>query len=174
MVGRAISVSLTARQRKILEGFTRAHSTPQQMAERCWIVLMSADGYTNLEQAAALDVDRQRVGRWRTRWVDEYERLAEAEEEGASDKDLEEAIFDALSDDPRSGAPPKFAPEQVAAIIALACEAPKESGLPISHWTAAEVALEAIRRGIVESISARQVDRFLANRVFGPTCRGTG
>ena len=38
-----------------------------------------------------------------------------------------------LSDAPRPGAPGKFTPEQVCAIIALACEAPKDSGLPISQ-----------------------------------------
>jgi hypothetical protein len=46
-------------------------------------------------------------------------------------------------------------------IIALACEKPSDSGLPVSHWTPAELAREAVRRGIVKSISTRQVERFL-------------
>lgn len=37
--------------------------------------------------------------------------------------------------------------------------------LPVSHWTP-ELAREAAKRGIVESISPRQVDRFLGG---GPT-----
>jgi hypothetical protein len=45
--------------------------------------------------------------------------------------------------------------------MALACEDPKASSLPISHWTPTELAKEAIRRGIVESISPRSVGRFL-------------
>ena len=36
-----------------------------------------------------------------------------------------------LSDDPRSAAPPKFSPEQVASISALACEPPEDSGVPV-------------------------------------------
>lgn len=83
-------------------------------------------------------------------------------------------IVDVLADEPRSGGPPKFSPEQVAAIIALACEPPGDSGLPISHWTPPELAREAAKRGIVESISPRQVDRFLARRACGRTSRSTG
>ena len=67
-------------------------------------------------------------------------------------------------DDDRCGAPPTFTPEQIAAIIALACEHSSQSGVPVSHWTPPELAREAIKRGIVESISPRQVDRFLARR----------
>jgi hypothetical protein len=44
----------------------------------------------------------------------------------------------------------------------LACEDPREeSGRPITHWSTAELADEAIERGIVESISPRSVGRFL-------------
>jgi hypothetical protein len=45
--------------------------------------------------------------------------------------------------------------------MALACEDPQASSLPISHWTPKELANEAIRRGIVSSISPRSVGRFL-------------
>jgi putative transposase len=87
--------------------------------------------------------------------------LAAAEGEGASDKDLEALVVEVLSDRPRPGGPTTFTPQEVTDIIALACEKPSDSGLPVSHWTPTEVAREAIKRGIVESISARQVDRFL-------------
>lgn len=88
-------------------------------------------------------------------------RLASAEEEGVKDKDLRAMIGDALSDSYRSGAPPKFTAEQVAQVIALACEDPSESGLPVSHWTPDEISKELIKRQVVESISPRQVERFL-------------
>jgi hypothetical protein len=100
--------------------------------------------------------------------------LVTAEEENATDKDLRALIVDVLADEKRCGGPTKFTPEQVAAIIALACEPPADSGLPISHWTPPELAREAIKRGIVESISPRQVDRFLAKRAFVHTSRSTG
>lgn len=174
MPGPATAVELTARQRTVLEALTRAASASQQLADRCRIVLMSVDGRPNLEQAAALGVDRQRVRRWRGRWAGAKEGLAAAEDEGATDKDLHALVVGVLTDEERSGTRPKFSPEQVAAIIALACEPPADSGLPVSHWTPPELAREAVDRGIVESISPRQVDRFLARRSFGHTNRSTG
>jgi putative transposase len=174
MAGRSIAVEVTPRQQTVLEALVRANLTPQQLAQRCRIVLASAQGRPNLHQAAALGVDRQRVRRWRYRWAAAQQELAAAELQNASDQELEAKIIGVLSDDPRSGAPPKFSPEQVASIIALACEPPQDSGLPVSHWTPPELAREAVKRGIVESISPRQVDRFLARRGFGRTNRNIG
>ncbi len=174
MAGRSVAIEVSIRQRMVLETLVRAKLTPQQLAERCRIVLESAEGQPNLHQAKALGVDRQRVRRWRHRWAAAREALAAAEQQNASKKELEAMILGVLTDDQRSGAPPKFSPEQIASIIALACEPPKDSGLPVSHWTPPELAREAIKRGIVESISPRQVDRFLARRGFGRTSRSTG
>ena len=174
MPGEADAVTVTARQRHVLEALVRAKSTTQELAERCRIVLMSADGVANLHQAERLGVDRQRVRRWRRRWAARQETLVDAEAEDIEDNDYEKLIRGVLADEKRSGAPPKFSPEQVAEIIALACEPPSDSGLPVSHWTPVELAREAIQRGIVQSISPRHVDRFLAKRAFGPTSRSTG
>ena len=119
-------------------------------------------------------MDRQRVRRWRVRWAGASAALVDAEYEGATDKDLEKLILRVLEDDERCGAPPKFTPEQVVSIIALACEPPADSGLAVSHWTPPELAREAIKRRIVESISPRQVDRFLARRTCARTRASTG
>jgi hypothetical protein len=100
--------------------------------------------------------------------------LDAAEARGASDGDLKELVIRIVADDERCGAPPKFTPEQVAGIIALACEPPAESGLPVSHWTPPELAREAAKRGIVERISPRQVDRFLAKRTCDRTRASIG
>ena len=40
------------------------------------------------------------------------------------------------------------------------CEDPEAAQRPFSHWTPGEVARESVRRGIIESISTRSVDRF--------------
>src|SRR5204863_3759089 len=114
------------------------------------------------------------IRRWRHRWAKTREVLAAAEKEGATDKDLEKLILAVLADDPRSGAPTTFTPEQVAGIIALACEPPADSGLPVSHWSPPELAREAIKRGIVENISPRHLDRFLARRTCDRTKASTG
>jgi hypothetical protein len=154
-------VAVSNRQREILQGWVRARKTAQRLVERARIVLMSAEGMENRAQARALGVDEQRPGRWRRRWAAAQKQLAAAEDKGVTDKDLEQLVRGALSDKHRPGSPPRFGPEQVTDIIALACEAPSDSGLPISHWTPSDLAREAIKRGIVDSISPRQVDRFL-------------
>jgi putative transposase len=66
-----------------------------------------------------------------------------------------------LHDAPRPGTPATFTVEQWCQIMALACEPPEDSARPISHWTPRELAAEAIKRGIVETISERHVGRFL-------------
>jgi len=145
----------------MLEEMTRAKKTPQQLAERVHVVLLSSAAVSDEDQGRRLRVDRQRVRRWRRRWEAARDRLAAAEAEGASDKDFEALIRQVLTDEPRSGAPGRFTAEQITDIIALACESPQDSGLPVSHWTPPELVREAIKRGIVDTISPRHLDRFL-------------
>ena len=83
------------------------------------------------------------------------------ESKGIDDKSYLAWIERIFSDEPRSGAPAKFETEQVVQIVALACQDPEGAGLPITHWTPKELATEAIKRGIVQSISPRSVERFL-------------
>jgi putative transposase len=83
------------------------------------------------------------------------------ESEGIDDKALMEWVESILTDQERSGAPATFTIEQVVQIVALACEEPQASGLPITDWTPRELATVAMKRGIVESISPRSVERFL-------------
>jgi len=59
------------------------------------------------------------------------------------------------------GARGRFPPSQVAEVKALACELPAESGRALSRWSGAELAREAIERGIVCSISGTTVWRYL-------------
>jgi len=66
-----------------------------------------------------------------------------------------------LSVSQRSGTTKSFSVEQVIQIVALACESPEKSERPVSHWTASELADEAVKRGIVDEISPRSVGRFL-------------
>jgi putative transposase len=170
----SVTVTITEGERQVLEPLARARTAPQRLVERCRIVLLSAEGWANETQAAELGIDRQCVRRWRHRWAKARSALDAAKRRDASAKDLEKLIIGILSDDDRCGAPPKFTPEQIAAIIALACESPEASGLPVSHWTPPELAKEATKRGIVESISPRQVDRFLARRTCDRTRANIG
>ncbi len=174
-MGRAVGIKVSDRQRAILEKWIRNKAeSPYRLIERCQVILLSAEGLSNTEQARRLDVDRQRVRRWRTRWASYEERLAVAEREGASDKDLTALLASLLVDHKRSGVPPKFTAEQLTQIIAVACEKPEESGRPVTHWTPRELAEEVIQRGIVESISPRHIDRILKGGISAHTRASTG
>lgn len=174
-MGKAVSIVVTERQRALLERWRKNKAgTTAQLIERCSIILLSADGVNNTEQGRRLGVDRQRVRRWRSRWAENQERLAEAEQEEVSDADLAKLLRDLLSDEYRSGAPPTFEAEQLTQIIAVACEPPAESGRPVTHWTPKELADEVIKRGIVETISPRHVDRLLKGGISDHTRHNTG
>ena len=98
------------------------------------------------------------------RWLEALERLKAVEKVGDDDDDervLGGLVEEVLVDEPRSGKPATFTPEQICSIVALACEDPRQSGRPVTHWSTTELADEAIKRGIVEEISARSVGRFL-------------
>jgi hypothetical protein len=174
-LGRAVEVKVSERQRAILDSWVRNKAeTPYQRVERCRIVLMSAEGVSNAEQGRRLNVDRQRPRRWRRRWAGAEDRLAAAEKQEASDGDLRALLADVLSDEPRPGIAPTFSAEQLTKIIAVACEPPEESGRPVTHWTPTELADEVIKRGIVDSISPRHVDRLLKGGISVRTRRSTG
>jgi putative transposase len=142
----AALITLTPEEEADLRGLARAHKTPRKLAERAEMILRSAAGIEVREIARQLGVWPKSVRRWRSRWLS-----SEAEAAAAA----------RLSDEPRPGAPATFAPEQVCAIVALACEPPEKSALPLSHWSQSELAREAVRRGIVDSISHGSVGRFL-------------
>src|SRR5690242_12463087 len=102
-------IVLSAVEREELDRLVRAHSTPQQLALRAQIILSAAAGISNRESARRLGVTVRTVRCWRRRW-DEQPDLAGATR---------------LADAPRPGTPPSFTPEQICAILALACEPPE-------------------------------------------------
>lgn len=154
-------VVVSEQQRVILERLVNARKTEQHLAERCRIVLQCSAGISNIRISEILQVDRQRVRRWRRRWAHGESSLCEIEKKKTNQHELEMGIVALLTDNYRSGAPAKFSADQVAQILAIACETPQDSGLPISHWTPADLTREITKRGLVSSISPRQVDRFL-------------
>jgi putative transposase len=160
MPGRARKLIVTERQQAILQSMTRSGTCPQAVAQRARMILLAFDGLANEDIAAQIGCERHAVGPWRHRWAGAFERLILVEccEKRSA---LPHAIEKLLSDLPRSGSPGKFTAEQVTQILALACEDPEKSGRPVTHWTPKELADEAAKRGIVKSISPRQVGRFL-------------
>jgi putative transposase len=157
----ASRITLTPRQQLILEQIVRRPTSSQGLVKRIRLILAAAKGTNNTQLSAALQLSRTTVRLWRERWRDATDRLIAAEAKGVNDKQLTQLIISVLQDCERPGTPANFSTEQVVQIIALACESPSESGRPVSHWTPAELADEAVKRGIVEEISPRSVGRFL-------------
>lgn len=167
MSGKAARIVLSEKQQKILQQIIRATTLSQRLLQRASVILLAFEGHLNEDIATKVNLGRKQVGRWRRRWQESFDALVsiECRETQAS---LRRAIEDVLSDAPRSGCHGKFSAEQITQIMALACEPPEQSGRPVDHWTHAELADEAVKRGIVTSISARQVGRFLAAAALQP------
>jgi len=173
MPGKAAKVVITERQQEILQRWVRSRSCPRGLAQRAEIILCAFDRWQNGLIADHLGCERHAVGIWRRRWADAFDTLVRIEcLEGLSA--LEAAVEDVLSDSPRSGCPGTFAPDQIARIIAVACEPPGDSDRPVTHWTPTELAEEVVARGIVPAISVRHVRRFLKAPHSSLTGVGTG
>ena len=143
---KAAPVKVTKKQRETLEAIVRKRSSAQQLVTRSRIILLAGAGVGVRATVRELGIGREAVQRWRRRW----EELSEVAD-----------VVMRLSDIPRPGAPAVYSAEQVCEIMALACELPESRGLAMTHWTQQALADEAVKQGIVESISQRSVGRFL-------------
>lgn len=157
----ASKVVLSLRQLAIVKKLAHSRTEEKRLVERADIILRSANDEQNIDQAAALGIELQRVGRWRKRFSLAQKVLALVEKESEKERPLELKIREILGDKYRPGTPAKFTPEQVTTMIALACHQPSELNLPISHWTGDELARQSVAMGIVEGISGRHLSRFL-------------
>jgi transposase len=139
---------LTASQRHRLKKVARGHKSPYRDRLRALIVLDAAAGHSNAAIARRRQVTADTARKWRGRFA----------EQGA----------DGLADRKRSGRPPRFTPVQRAQVTALACELPATAGVPLSRWSSAELADEAVTAGVVESICSCTVRRWLRADALKP------
>jgi transposase len=145
----ACPITLTGSLRRVLQRRARGQKTPYRDRVRARIVLLAAVRWTNAAIAAELRITADTVRTWRG-------RFAEQGVEG-------------LVDRPRSGRPRRFTPMQAAEVRALACQLPAATGVPLSLWSAPELAHEAVTRGVTpEGISASTVRRWLATDAIKP------
>lgn len=156
-------ICISQRERTILEDIVRRRQSPQYEVVRASIILEASLGKRNQQIADKLGIGRDMVRQWRKRWKGAAEQLRELGS-AENDKDLRGFLRNLLDDAPRSGCPPKFTAEQICQIVAVACEAPADSGRPVDRWTPKELADEVMKRGIAPDISARSVGRFLKYR----------
>ena len=167
MSGKAARILLSEKQQEILQIIVKSPTASLRLIQRARIILLSFERVRNDEIATQVGLSRKQVGLWRRRWKQSFDALVsiECREPHAT---LRRTIENVLSDAPRAGAYGKFTAEQMTQITAIACESPEQSGRPVDHWTHRELADEAKQRGIVTSISASQVGRYLAESDLQP------
>jgi putative transposase len=163
MPKRATAVVVSEKEQEGLLQLTKRHRSEQQVVLRARIVLMAAQGFSNVHIARELGVHVDTVRLWRDRWM------------GLQGIDMQTlSLAERLQDAPRPGVKPKFSAEQRCQMAALACETPTEAGRPISQWTGREIADELKARGIVEQISPRHAARLLKKGDSSRTASATG
>jgi transposase len=141
-------ICLSDTERAELESLSRRATAPHRMVLRARIVLLAAGGAGSSETARRLGVCEDTARKWRRRYL----------AQGLS----------GLADAPRPGRPRKFPARAVAEVKALACEPPDARGKPLARWTCPELAREAAASGIVASVSASTVRRWLASDAIKP------
>jgi len=141
-------VTLSESDRAALEQQARSYTSPHAEVIRAKIVLFAVGGQANAAIAKRLDVHVDVVSRWRKRFC--AQGLA------------------GLTDRARSGRPRSFAAGVVAEVKAMACEPPTQREVPLARWSSTELARQAQAEGLVASVSASTVRRWLAEDAIKP------
>ena len=131
-----------------LEAVSRRATAPFRLVQRARIVLLAASGLENRVIADRLGVCDDTARKWRRRYC--------------------QGGLTGLADAPRPGLPWTFSARAVAEVKALACEPPAGSGKPLARWTCPELARQAAAAGILASVSASTVRRWLASDAIKP------
>lgn len=145
--------------RHILSKFAKSRTLPARQVQRARIILLAADGLNNMQISTQVGLGQDSVSKWRGRFLKTLPLLQEVTEKDHSH--LEEAVSSFLNDCPRPGQPSHYTDEQIIRILEIACRDPQEFGYEVSHWSLNLLVNAAIKEGIVESISAKTVSRFL-------------
>src|SRR5580704_11462167 len=145
---RAVPVMLSAGERTTLKKRVRGAKTAHRDRLRAQIVLAAARGRDNARIAADLRITVDTVRKWRGRFAGRG--LA------------------GLADLPRSGRPRRISELTRAAVVALACQLPAATGVPLSRWTGPELLAEVTRAGMDCERPVSSVLRILAEHPVKP------
>jgi transposase len=145
----AVLVTLTAAERKALKKRIRGTRTAWRDRLRAQIVLAAAMGRSNARIARDLRISQDTARKWRGRFADRG--------------------LEGLGDLPRPGRPRQISAQVRAAVVALACQLPAVTGVPLAHWTGPELAAELTTQNLASSpVSASSVLRILAGHPVKP------
>jgi len=172
-----VEIKLSENQRKELEIIVGRRNSFQGLVLRAKIILLADEGKSNAFIAKKLGVNADTVRLWRKRWSTYERKIARIESDAfPQNEDIDKscykqlvlAIAETIGDASRPGSSTTFSAEQFAAIIAISCQQPTECGREVSHWTSGELADEAIKQGIVDSISVSTIARLLRENTIKP------
>ena len=147
MPPRAVPVTLTAAERKVLKKRARGAKTPHRDRVRARIVLAAACRRSNARIAADLGITVDMVRKWRGRFAAHG--------------------LGGLKDRPRTGRPRQISELDRAAVVALACQLPAGSGVPLARWTGPELLAE-ITTQAAGPLSLTSLRRILADHPVKP------
>ena len=146
---RAVPVVLSAGERTALKKRVRGAKTAHRDRLRAQIVLAAARGRRQCaDRRATWASASTRSRKWRGRFAVRG--------------------LDGLADLPRPGRPRRIGELDRAAVVALACQLPAATGVPLAHWTGPELAAELAARGLASPMSASSVLRILAEHPVKP------
>jgi transposase len=160
MPGKAATIHLTTVMHDLLGKLASSRRTERAIAMRAKMIIMGFQKHDNQAIGEQLGVSAKVVGKWRRRWRASFSALL-AMQFTETRAAFRRAIIECLSDAPRRGSPGTFSAEEIIGLIAIASEHPEHSGRPVTEWTGKELADEAQKRGLVDSISASHVNRIL-------------
>src|SRR6266487_6919331 len=141
-------ITLTGADRGVLEERARSYTAPHGEVVRAKIILLAAGGERNAVIARRLGVHAGVVSKWRKRFAGQG--------------------LGGLADRKRPGQPRVFPAPVVAQVKAMACEPPAAREVPLSRWSSAELASQAVAEGLVASVAASTVRRWLAEDAIRP------
>jgi transposase len=145
----AAPVTLTAAERKVLKKRVRGTRTPWRDRLRAQIVLAAAMGRPTARIARDLGISEDTARKWRGRFADRG--------------------LEGLGDLPRTGRPRRISAKTRAAVVALACQLPAATGVPLSRWTGPELAAELTAQGLVSKpMAVSSLLRILAENPVKP------
>lgn len=160
----AVKVTLNDLEREILRKVYTKRSVPEFMKNRVQVVLAAEDGLQNQEIAKKYDLEVHMIGVWRKRFAEQYRNWQQCDESLRPAMN-EKLLLAWLADRKGRGRKETITQEQRTKIAAMSLESPEQCGLPVTHWTPKLLASEAIKRGIVETISESTVSRILKKRL---------
>ncbi len=155
----AAPVKIPEAVQPILSKFAKSRTFPARQVQRAKIIRLAADGLNNMQISKQAGFGQDSVSKWRGRFIKALPLLQEVAEKNPSR--LEGTVSSFLNDCPRPGQPSHYTDGQIIKILEVACSNPGDFGYEASHWSLNLLVDAVIKEGIVDSISAKTVSRFL-------------